>query len=158
MTNVLNATSCKNPTIWTMYRGVMSQKRIWRNWVCINRHYLQYAEFIQYRWQHFLWNVTPSSIGSSNINLTCQQKITYKSTRHLYKYKRSLKKRLLVFYKVKKITDLVSLLERLLTLYSETPRTDKDLKGFWFKEITIYTKSQETNRDSWGENPYQIAI
>lgn len=158
MTNVLNATSCKNPTIWTMYRGVMSQKRIWRNWVCINRHYLQYDEFIQYRWQHFLWNVTPSSIGSSNINLTFQQKITYKSTRHLYKYKRSLKKRLLVFYKVKKITDLVSLLERLLTLYSETPRTDKDLRGFWFKEITIYTKSQETNRDSWGENPYQIAI
>lgn len=102
--------------------------------------------------------MTPSSIGSSNINLTCQQKITYKSTRHLYKYKRSLKKRLLVFYKVKKITDLVSLLERLLTLYSETPRTDKDLRGFWFKEITIYTKSQETNRDSWGENPYQIAI
>lgn len=74
------------------------------------------------------------------------------------KYKRSLKKRLLVFYKVKKITDLVSLVERLLTLYSETPRTDKDLRGFWFKEITIYTKSQETNRDSWGENPYQIAI
>lgn len=53
---------------------------------------------------------------------------------------------------------LVSLLESLLTLYSEIPRTDKDLRGFWFREITIYIKSQETNRDSWGENPYQIAI
>lgn len=45
---------------------------------------------------------------------------------------------------------MVSLLESLLTLYSEIPRTDKDLRGFWFREITIYIKSQETNRDSLG--------
>lgn len=64
------------------------------------------------------------------------------------------KKRLFVFYKVKKIMDLVSLLERLFMFYFEILRIDKDLRGFWFKEIMIYIKFQEMNRDLWGENLY----
>lgn len=65
-----------------------------------------------------------------------------------------IKKRLFVFYKVKKIMDLVSLLERLFMFYFEILRIDKDLRGFWFKEIMIYIKFQEMNRDLWGENLY----
>lgn len=65
-----------------------------------------------------------------------------------------IKKRLFVFYKVKKIMDLVSLLERLFMFYFEILRIDRDLRGFWFKEIMIYIKFQEMNRDLWGENLY----
>lgn len=45
--------------------------------------------------------------------------------------------------------DLVSLLERLFMFYFEILRIDKDLRGFWFKEIMIYIKFQEMNRDLW---------